>query len=384
MKSLFYPLIGLLLASTFSVADDVENPLSVLRYGVVNDQIVDAVTPGGLVKTASGDLLTTFTDKGDSAAGSRCYVVRSKDEGVTWSQPYLVIEPNNPREGLFTLLVTLPDGGVLLLIMRIAHVDTSRESVFNYRESTVELQRSDDNGETFRPVGFLPTAPKALTSTTGDIYTLANGDLIIPAYCYTNKELEHPGYRYGSGFFRSRDGGAHWGPMEVVFKDPPNAEDTRQGFNEGAFAVRKDGVIIAYARVDVHPEAEFQLNQMWRSQSTDNGVTWSPPVETDIAGIYPTISTLPSGEFVMACGLQTSKVVRRTTSLFASEDGIHWTYRGHPYYSRTNGMPANSATGGSQDMVALGGNTFYIVFYAFDPALPGLDKTYIDGGVIGL
>ena len=192
----------------------------------MNDQIVDAVSPGGLVKTASGDLLTTFTDKGDSAAGSRCYVVRSKDEGVTWSQPFLVLEPNNPREGIFTGLVTLPDGSVLLLIMRIAHTDTSPESVFAYRESTIELQRSDDNGETFRSAGFLPTAPKALTSATGDIYTLPYGDLIIPAYCYTPQALEHPGYNYGSGFFRSRDGGAHWGPMEVAFKDPPSDQET--------------------------------------------------------------------------------------------------------------------------------------------------------------
>ena len=379
MKTLPVLFATLLLLSTVSMADETVPPVEVLRYGPVNDQVVDAVTPGGLVKTKSGDLLTTFTDKGDSAAGSRCYVVRSKDEGVTWSAPYKIFEPNNPREGLFTELVTLPDGNVLLLLLRIAHTDTSPESVFAYRESTVELQRSEDNGETFHAVGFLPTAPKALTSTTGDIYTLPNGDLIIPAYCYTTPALQHPGYNYGAGFFRSRDGGNHWGPLEVAFTDPPSDDETRQGFNEAAFVVRDDGVLIAYARVDVHPGADFKLNNMWRTQSTDSGVTWSTPEETDIVGIYPTIHTLPSGEFVMACGIRDSPIMRRTTSLFTSTDGINWTYRGHPYYSRSNGLPANSATGGSQDMVALGGNTFYIVFYAHDPALPGINKTYIDG-----
>ena len=384
MKFIPYLFITLLLLSTVSMADETAPPLEVLRYGPVNDLVIDAVPPGGLVKTTSGDLLTTFTDKGDSAAGSRCYLVRSKDEGVTWSAPYKIFEPNNPREGLFTELVTLPDDSVLLLIIRIAHTDTSPESVFAYRESTVELQRSEDNGETFQPVGFLPTAPKALTSTTGDLYTLPNGNLIIPAYCYTTPALQHPGYHYGAGFFRSQDGGNHWGPLEVAFQDPPSEEETRQGFNEAAFVVRDDGMIIAYARVDVHQGADFKLNHMWRTQSTDNGVTWTPPEETGIVGIYPTISTLPSGEFVMACGIRDSPIMRRTTSLFTSSDGLTWTDRGHPYYSRSNGLPANSATGGSQDMVALGDNTLYIVFYAYDPALPGINKTYIDGNVIRL
>jgi len=380
-------LYGCLIVLSFTLTPSVfadAPPLEVLRSGPVNDTVVDAVTPGGLVQTSSGDLLTTFTDKGDSAAGSKCYVVRSTDEGKTWSAPYLIVEPANPKEGLFTELVQLPDGAILMLLLRIAHVDTSRESVFNYRESTIELKRSDDNGATFTSVGFLPTAPRALTSTTGDLYTLPNGDLIIPAYCYSGKAEDEPGYAYGAGFFRSRDGGKEWGRLEVVFQDPPLEDETRQGFNEEAFAVRKDGTIIAYARVDVHRGADFKMNYMWRCQSTDNGVTWSTPEETDMVGIYPTILTLPSGEFVMACGIRDSPVMRRTTSVFTSTDGLEWTYRGHPYYSRTKGIPANSATGGSQDMISLGDGKVYIVFYAHDPVLPGRDKTYVDGCLLGL
>ena len=138
-----------------SLADAAAAPLKVLRYGSVNDTVVDAVTPGGLVKTTSGDFITTFVDKGDSAAGSKCYFVRSKDEGKTWSAPYLVVEPEDPKEGIFTELVQLTNGDLLMLLIRIAHVDTSRESVFNYRESTIELKRSKDNGESFTSIGFL-------------------------------------------------------------------------------------------------------------------------------------------------------------------------------------------------------------------------------------
>ncbi len=374
----------ILCVSVSTWAFEVGEPLSVLRYGPVNDQVVDAVTPGGLVQTESGDLITTFTDKGDSAAGSKCYFVRSSDKGKTWSAPYFVVEPKTPEEGVFTGLTSLPDGRVFMTLMRIGHTDTSRKSVFGARETTVELKVSDDNGTTFSSLGFLDTPPGALTSVMGTVYTLQNGDLILPAYSYTSQPRQHPGYQYGSGFYRSLDGGAHWGPMEVVFTDPPSESETRQGFNESAFVVRDDGVIIAYARVDVHRGDDFKENRMWRSQSVDSGVTWTIPEETEIVGIFPAILTLPSGEFVMACGLRDSKVMRRTTSLLTSQNGIDWVYRGHPYYSRTNGRPANSATGGSQAMVSMGGNEIYLVFYAHDPALPGRDKTYVDGCLLAL
>jgi hypothetical protein len=369
---------------SFSPAASSDAPLNVLRYGPVNDQVVDAVTPGGLVRTTSGDLITTFTDKGDSAAGSKCYFVRSTDQGRTWSSPYLTVEPRNPKEGIFTELVSLPSGDLLMLLIRIAHVDTSRESVFAYRVSTVELKVSRNNGDTFESIGFLNTPPKSLTSTIGALYQLNNGDLIIPAYTYTSQPRQHPGYAYGAGFYRSLDGGAHWGPLEVVFEDPPSADETRQGFNETAFAVRDDGTIIAHARVDVHRGADFAQNFMWRSESTDEGVTWSKPVETDMVGIYPVITKLPSGPFVMACGIRDSPIMRRTTSLFTSDDGVNWEYRGHPYYSRTGGRPANSATGGSQAILPMEDGSLYIVFYAHDPKLPGRDKTYVDGCLLKL
>jgi len=119
-------------------------------------------------------------------------------------------------------------------------------------------------------------------------------------------------------------------------------------------------------------------------QSKDQGLTWTKPVETKITGIYPSITKLASGQFVMLCGLRDSKVRRRTTSLFTSKDGINWNYRGHPYYSRTKGIPYNSATGGGQAMISMGDDTIYVVFYAGDPILPGYHKTYVDGGLLKL
>ncbi len=384
MKTLLVLLVFASSLGTSSRAASEEAPLKVLRYGPVNDQIVDALSPGGLIQTQSGDLIATFVNKGDSAAGSTCYFVRSKNKGKTWSQPYRIVEPKDPKEGLAAQLVQLPDGDLLLLVTRISHSDTSRKSVFGNRESTLELQVSQDNGESFQSLGFLDTPPESLTVTTGAIYQLGNGDLLIPAYCYANPSHQNPEYQYGAGFFRSVDGGKHWGRLEVAFEDPPSTEEVKQRFNETAYAVLDNGVIIAYARVDVHKGEDYKENKLWRCQSKDHGITWTKPIETGIAGIYPIISKLPSGRLVMLCGLRDSKICRRTTSLFTSRDGIHWKYRGHPYYSRTKGIPHNSATGGSHAMLSMGGDTLYVVFYASDPALPGYHKTYVDGCLLSL
>lgn len=386
MKSVWMSFALVLGICSHAVAESDAAPVEILRYGVVNDRVVDAVAPGGLVQTQSGDLLVTFVDKGDSAAGSKCYFVRSKDRGKTWSQPYMVVKPKNPKEGTYTEMVSLPDGNILLMIIRILHVDESAKSVFNVRESTIELQVSRDNGESFQPLGFFDTPRLSLTSTMGALYQLKNGDLIVPAYCYSGHPIQtgEKKYHYGSGFFRSVDGGKHWGPLELVFDDPPSAQEERQQFNESAFVVRDDGVTIAYARVDVHRGVDYKNNKMWRCQSSDHGLTWTKPVETEIAGIYPVITKLPSGQFVMSCGVRDSKVFRRTTSLFTSHDGIAWKYRGHPYYSRNKGLPFNSATGGSQALLSMGENKLYVVFYACDPTLPGHNKTYIDGCLLKL
>lgn len=122
---------------------------------------------------------------------------------------------------------------------------------------------------------------------------------------------------------------------------------------------------------------------MCRSQN--NGIDWTPPEETQIAGIYPSIIKLQSGQFVLTCGKRDAKV-GRTTSIFTSSNGINWKYRGHPSYShaRADGWPLNTATGGAQAMIAIQTNTVYIVFYAHNPKLPGLNKTYIDGCLFDL
>lgn len=103
----------------------------------------------------------------------------------------------------------------------------------------------------------------------GKVVKLPNGDLIYPVY-RSGQVKKLPGELYGSGFYRSTDGGKTWGDFELAFRDNPPAGEKPYSFNESAFLVRDDGMIVGFARLDSRPD-----HGMFRIISTDNGKTWS-------------------------------------------------------------------------------------------------------------
>jgi hypothetical protein len=68
--------------------------------------------------------------------------------------------------------------------------------------------------------------------------------------------------------------------------------------------------------------------------------------------------------------------------LYQSPDGETMTQLGVPFYTRTNGRPQNTATGGSQVLIHWKDNQYVLSFYAADKLLPGRDHTYIDSNVV--
>lgn len=160
----------------------------------------------------------------------------------------------------------------------------------------------------------------------------------------------------------------------MAFRDNPPAGEKPYSFNESAFPVRDDGMIVGFARLDSRPD-----HGMFRIISTDNGKTWSDPIKTDLRAKFPVIVKLPEGGFFLICGKQNAKPHPRTVYFYYSADGLNFKELGTPYYSRTNGKTANSATGGAQAvLLAPGKDEVFFVFYAFDPKLKGYHQTYID------
>ncbi len=373
MRMKFYSLAAAVLSATvLGAAPEVK----VLQHQVVNDTVTDAVSPSGLAVTRNGDYLATFADRGDVSPGCRSYLVRSTDGGKSWSAPEQTFASKDEREGVSLIMCNLPDGDILLGVNHILHDGTDRKAVGKPRTSRNELFRSAD-GKNFTPIALLDTPEGSMFSEMGAVLELSNGDWILPSYGYP-KRKNIPGAVYGSGFFRSSDKGKTWGKFERAFRDEPPAGEKPYNFNESAFFIRPDGTLTALARIDSRP-----VCNLWRVESTDNGKSWSVPVETDIPGIYPAVLPLADGGFLLVCGNRNARPIPRTINFYYSQDGNKFESIGKPFYTRTGGLPRNSATGGAQCVIAgPEKGQALVLFYAHDPALQGYHQTYVDSNII--
>lgn len=363
--------------------DGVPRPqMKVLHHAVVNDTIVDAQTPCGLVKDLSdGSLVLAFQDKGDVVAGTVTHFVRSLDGGKTWGKPFASYKDPDKRVGAGVGFVQLPAGRIVAVIMEVTHTDLSAEGFKAPRKSRTVVADFDPKTGALRPISVLPQPPDSLVGAMPtNIVRLSNGDLVLPAYLIP-MDFAKPsaGVTYGSGLFRSRDDGETWGEFELVFgKNPQHPEIF---YNESVIFEKPDGTLVAFARYD--NETPPHLRFMGKVLSQDAGKTWSVPVDSDLPAICPALLKRADGSYLMFAGALDERV-SRTSMLYYSSEGEHFVKLGQPYYSRTGGQPWNTATGGSQVIVALDDDRYVLSFYAADKSLPGRDHTYVDSNVVQL
>ena len=355
--------------------------VKLLYSTIINDSKVDALSPGSMVITPEGDYLVTFVNQGDAGPGAVTFISRSKDCGRTWSEPEQEIKPEHDRMGMAISLCNAPDGSIYKIENKIEYQYANLvPGKWGWRKSLINLYRSDDGGKTFNFVETLNSPNKTLAATMEKIYLLPNGDWMIPAYCY-NGGCSPLKTGFGSGWFRSTDGGKTWGEFEVVFKDVPPAGEKPYNFNESAFSIRPDGLITGFARNDTRrPKMQF------RTMSSDNGKTWTLPEQTKLPNVdIPLITTLEDGKGYLMVGGNCG-IYLRTVTFYWSGDGINWQKIGEAFYQPDNRhKPMNSATGGSQSMVkGPGKHQYFVAFYAHDPKLPGRHKTRIEGNMIQL
>lgn len=126
---------------------------------------------------------------------------------------------------------------------------------------------------------------------------------------------------------RSLDGGRTWSPLSVVY-------------DAGADTAGNPAPVIDRATGDVilpfctNPAADINARHVWVMRSTDDGVSWSSPVEitADVKG--PTISwfatgpgrsiQMQSGRFVVPCDELDTATGEQRSCVFYSDDGTTW------------------------------------------------------------
>lgn len=247
-------------------------------------------------------------------------LVRSADEGESWSAPVPV--PGPDWRGVECAgLTALPGGGLLLHQHRFDWLDLETAATRPDRErlafpedllrahlASAEhepaglglerarallpwvrgpggafVHRSEDAGRSWPLTVPLDTTPFAGGYGLRGGVVLADGTILLPL-------CDCPAYRRVF-LLRSRDGGARW--SEPV----PVAELPDRCFEEPAPLLLEDGRVLLLLR-------ENASRTLWRVESADGGLSWSPPEPTGIDGYPAHLCRLADGRSLCTYGLR--------------------------------------------------------------------------------
>jgi len=229
-------------------------------------------TEGSIVELPDGRLLlayTHFTGGGADEAAADIVGRYSGDLGSTWGEPF-VLQVNDAQQNVMSVsLLRLPTGELLLGYLRKNSLE----------DCTYVIRRHSGLQTSFGPE-IAVTAPTTYYVANNDrLVRLSTGRLVVPA-------AEHraaPESWAGVGLcFVSDDNGITWRRGEEL------RVEGQAGLQEPGVVELRDGRLLMIIRCS--------LGAVYKSYSSDGGLTWSEPVSTGLtAPVAPaTIKRIPS------------------------------------------------------------------------------------------
>lgn len=214
-------------------------------------------------KLANGDLIVVFYAGYGHVAmpnaklpkGGRITMMRSADNGATWSKPRTLIDlPDDDRDAS---LMQTKQGTLICTFMKYY----GRRNV--PKSHVVWFTRSMDKGRTWEKPRAIDFEFKSTTATSSPPIQLEDGTLLMPVYgrdTPSKRPVNKPGQRDRTVILRSTDDGKTWG--EPVFLD----RGPDYHLQEPSLLLLGDGRVLCVMRP-----------VMTQSFSEDNGRTWSKP-----------------------------------------------------------------------------------------------------------
>jgi hypothetical protein len=251
-------------------------------------------------------------------------VMRSTDNGVTWTEPEIVVSTliDDRENGL-----TVGPGGDLL--MHVYSTRWKREQLAAldedaYPRATLDrwmayIDRPDylaeadrhgghvylsrDHGKTWTHTGRGP-------DTIHGGITLQDGSLLVAGYRPESHSIH---------VHRAASAAGPWERIHTLASPCPNS----LRFGEPHVAQMPSGRIVIQIRATAMPYDDHRPDLfLWGSHSDDNGASWAEPYPTPLSGFPPHLLTLSDGRLLASFGRRRPPYGQRAA---VSTDGITWT-----------------------------------------------------------
>jgi photosystem II stability/assembly factor-like uncharacterized protein len=211
----------------------------------------------------------------DAPTGGRVMLIRSLDQGKTWSKPETLID--TPADDRHPAFLELDDGTILCSFFTY-----SGESVTGDADGQsavrVRIVRSLDGGRTWEKESRPLDTPLLYEETDGPFVKLRDGSALL---AINGRTADGP--PDVAAFVRSTDGGKTWEMLSTIQSDHDLVEVT--------VAELPDGQWIMMAR----PEGDVA----W---SSDQGRTWTKPVSFGMRMFAPSLNVLRDGTLLCLHG----------------------------------------------------------------------------------
>jgi Neuraminidase (sialidase) len=235
-------------------------------------------------RLANGDILivfyageghVTFANENYPLCGRIC-MVRSSDDGKTWSEPVVVYD--DLYENRDPHVSQLKDGTIVITFFSLKPYPVNGRTVLH----RTQMIRSTDNGKTWidDPASF--SVENEDWYCSAPVRELEDGTLVFPVYHQDgDREL---GW---GGVFLSYDNGKNWSSVVPIGKEANlylAAETDVIRLNDGAWMA----VLRGQKEIPMH-----------YSISKDQGKTWSPAKSIGFAGHSPHLNRMSTGEILL-------------------------------------------------------------------------------------